>query len=146
MSYRFLYRLPRNGWSLLGKLSPSTVPANREISILVPFFFNWLNGKNENFLSSFLWLRDGSRHQIGWIFGKVPKGGIQKCLLQSVSFFIFLKTVVEKNIPWALKLRYESSTLILYKELSSPIFPLWVSEWGMCDTLPDLHFVQYIKA
>ena len=26
-------------------------------------------------------------------------------------------------------LRYESSTLILYKELSSPIFHLWVSQW-----------------
>ena len=26
-------------------------------------------------------------------------------------------------------LRYESSTLILYKELSSSIFPLWVSQW-----------------
>ena len=38
MSYRFLYRLPQNGWSLLCKLSPSTVPANREISILVSFF------------------------------------------------------------------------------------------------------------
>ena len=38
-------------------------------------------------------------------------------------------------------LRYESSTLILCKELS-----LSVSESGMRDTLPDLHFVQYIKA
>ena len=45
-------------------------------------------------------------------------------------------------------LRYESSTLILYKELSSSIFQSceWVRLSGMCDTLPDLHFVQYIKA
>ena len=48
------------------------------------------------------------------------------------------------------KLRYESSTLILYKELSSSIFPLWVSEsvseWGIGNTCPNLHFLQYIKA
>ena len=44
-------------------------------------------------------------------------------------------------------LRYESSTLILCKELSSPIFQsLWVRLSGMRDTLPDFHFVQYIKA
>ena len=38
-------------------------------------------------------------------------------------------------------LRYESSTLILCKELSSPIFQSceWVSPSGMRDTLPDLH-------
>ena len=44
-------------------------------------------------------------------------------------------------------LRYESSTLIPYKELSSTIFQScqWVSESGMRDTLPDLHFAQYIK-
>ena len=40
--------------------------------------------------------------------------------------------------------RYESSTLILYKELSSSIFQSCLS--GMRDTLPDLHFLQYIKA
>ena len=46
-----------------------------------------------------------------------------------------------------LLLRYESSTLILCKELSSPIFQsLSVRPSGMRDTLPDLHFVQYIKA
>ena len=45
-------------------------------------------------------------------------------------------------------LRYESSTLILYKELSSPIFQscLSVSQSGIGNTCPDLHFVQYIKA
>ena len=47
-------------------------------------------------------------------------------------------------------LRYESSTLILNKELSSSIFPLWVSQsvsqWGISNTCPDLHFAQYIKA
>ena len=44
-------------------------------------------------------------------------------------------------------LRYESSTLILYKELSSPIFQsLWVSESGILGTCPDVNFVQYIKA
>ena len=45
-------------------------------------------------------------------------------------------------------LRYESSTLILYKELSSSIFQSceWVSESGIRDTCPYLHFVQYIKA
>ena len=45
-------------------------------------------------------------------------------------------------------LRYESSTLIPYKGLSSTIFQScqWVSESGMRDTLPNLHFLQYIKA
>ena len=45
-------------------------------------------------------------------------------------------------------LRYESSTLILYKELSSFIFQSCqsVSESGIGNTCPDLHFVQYIKA
>ena len=45
-------------------------------------------------------------------------------------------------------LRYESSSLKLYKELSSSIFQSCqsVSLSGMRDTLPDLHFVQYIKA
>ena len=43
-------------------------------------------------------------------------------------------------------LRYESSTLIFYKEQSSTIFPLWVSQSGIGDTCPDLHFLQYIKA
>ena len=42
------------------------------------------------------------------------------------------------------ELRYESSTLILYKELSSPIFQS--CQWGMRDTLPNLHFLQFIKA
>ena len=46
-----------------------------------------------------------------------------------------------------LELRYESSTLILYKELSSPIFQsLWLSESGIRDTGPYLHSVQYVKA
>ena len=44
-------------------------------------------------------------------------------------------------------LRYESSTLILYKELSNSIFQsLWVSQSGIGNTWPDLHFVQYMKA
>ena len=48
---------------------------------------------------------------------------------------------------YLIELRYEGSSLKLYKELSSSIFQsLWVSESGMRDTLPDLHFVQYIKA
>ena len=47
-----------------------------------------------------------------------------------------------------LSLRYESSTLILYKELSSSIFQscLSVSQSGIGNTCPDLHFLQYIKA
>ena len=40
-----------------------------------------------------------------------------------------------------LYLRYESSTLILYKELSSPIYRA-----GIGNTCPNLHFVQYRKA
>ena len=46
------------------------------------------------------------------------------------------------------QLRYESSTLILYKELSSPIFQSceWVSQWGIGNTCLDLHLLQYIKA
>ena len=45
-------------------------------------------------------------------------------------------------------LRYESSTLILYKELSSSIFQSCqsVCQSGIGNTCPDLHFVQYIKA
>ena len=44
-------------------------------------------------------------------------------------------------------LRYESSTLILDKELSSSIFQsLSVSESGIDNTCPDLQFVPYIKA
>ena len=45
-------------------------------------------------------------------------------------------------------LRYESSTLILYKELSSTIFQSCqsVSQSGIGNTCPDLHFLQYIKA
>ena len=47
----------------------------------------------------------------------------------------------------AFELRYESSTLILYKELSSSIFQsLWVSQSGIGNTSPELHFVWYIKA
>ena len=50
--------------------------------------------------------------------------------------------------PVGSTVRYESSTLILYKELSSPIFQscLSVSQSGIGNTCPDLHFVQYIKA
>ena len=49
------------------------------------------------------------------------------------------------------ELRYESFTLILYKELSSPIFQSLsvsesVSQSGIGNTCPDLHFLQYIKA
>ena len=50
----------------------------------------------------------------------------------------------------SLSLRYESSTLIHYKELSSTIIQMWVSQsvsqWGIGNTCPDLHFLQYIKA
>ena len=55
---------------------------------------------------------------------------------------------IESTVHIKIKeLRYESSSRKLYKELSSSIFQsLWVSESGMRDTLPDLHFVQYIKA
>ena len=52
---------------------------------------------------------------------------------------------------WRKKLRYESSTLILYKELSSPIFQSlsvseWVSQSGIGNSCADLHGVHYIKA
>ena len=53
------------------------------------------------------------------------------------------------HFEWMLhKLRYESSTLILYKELSSSIFQSCqlVSQYGIGNTCPDLHFLQYIKA
>ena len=52
-------------------------------------------------------------------------------------------TEMKKNKNFFDLLRYESSTLILYKELSSTIFQSCLS--GMRDTCPDLHFVQYIK-
>ena len=52
---------------------------------------------------------------------------------------------IRKNISSChITLRYESSTLILCKELISPFFQSCLS--GIRDTLPDLHFVQYIKA
>ena len=44
------------------------------------------------------------------------------------------------------QLRYESSTLILCKELSSTIFALWVCQSGIGNTCPNLHVLQYIKA
>ena len=51
------------------------------------------------------------------------------------------------DIMFFILLRYESSTPILYKELSSTIFQsLSVSQSGIGNTCPDLHFVQYIKA
>ena len=53
--------------------------------------------------------------------------------------------LAKRNISRVLLLRYESSTLILYKELSSPIFQSCESV-RMRDTLPNLHFLQYIKA
>ena len=46
--------------------------------------------------------------------------------------------------PSIFYLRYESSTLILCQELSSTIFQS--CQWGIGNTCPDLHFVQYIKA
>ena len=61
---------------------------------------------------------------------------LSDCCLQSLFMILILS------------LRYESSSLKLYKELSSSIFQSCesVSLSGMRDTLPDLHFVQYIKA
>ena len=53
----------------------------------------------------------------------------------------FSSTVPALTSPY---LRYESSNLIIYKELSSPIFQSCLS--GIGNTCPDLHFVQYIKA
>ena len=44
-------------------------------------------------------LREGSRYQNGWFFGKVPKGGIQKCLLQSVFCFDFSQHNCRKTYP-----------------------------------------------
>ena len=64
------------------------------------------------------------------------------------SFCIVFILVVMVILIVILFLRYESSTLILYNELSSPIFQSCqsVSESGIGNTCPDLHFVQYIKA
>ena len=53
---------------------------------------------------------------------------LSDCCLQSLLMILILS------------LRYESSSLKLYKELSSSIFQ------SLRVTLPDLHFVQYIKA
>ena len=56
------------------------------------------------------------------------------------------KLLVEVEFVFV-KLSYESSTLILYKELSSSILQsLSKSESVIRDTCPDLHFVHYIKA
>ena len=64
----------------------------------------------------------------------------------SVQFLLAEKFIVKVE-----QLRYESSTLILYRELSSSIFQSlsvseWVSESGIGNTSPHLHIVQYIKA
>ena len=80
---------------------------------------------------------------------------IYNCLfVLSIFIFVFALSIAGDaacrgcNFCWKGQLRYESSTLLLYKELSSTIFQScqWVSQSGMRDTLPDLHFVQYIKA
>ena len=66
--------------------------------------------------------------------------------LASTPILLDLNLVKSVFVGWP-KLRYESSTLILYKQLSSPIFQsLSVSQSGIGNTCPDLHFVQYIKA
>jgi len=77
-------------------------------------------------------------------------------LVQNMFSIVHFNMAPDYNLEVAwhmriIKLRYESSTLILYKELSSPIFQSlsvsqWVIELGIRDTWPDLHFVQYIKA
>ena len=55
----------------------------------------------------------------------------------------YLNLAVQTSYRRAI-LRYESSTLIVYKELSSSIFQSCLL--GMRDALPNLHFLQYIKA
>ena len=80
-------------------------------------------------------------------------GKLSKC--SNVEDFTFKLWIAPRWFPakalswWYRRylLRYESSTLILYKKLSSTIFQsLWVSESGIGNICPDLHFVQYIKA
>ena len=68
---------------------------------------------------------------------------------KSAPYLLFaLPALVGSNNFINMVLRYESSTLIRYKELSSTIFQSCqsVSESGIGNTCPDLHFVQNIKA
>ena len=80
--------------------------------------------------SSFLWSKHRQRQET-----------CHKVCPHTVNWFL------HSDIPFD-QLRYESSTLILYKELSSPIFQSceWVHPSGIGNTCPDLYFVQYIKA
>ena len=76
-------------------------------------------------------------------------------LLIIVVFWTQVRSLACHVSPWVtalwvctLKLlSYESSTLILYKELSNTIYlSKSVSQKGIRDFCPDLHFVHYIKA
>ena len=73
----------------------------------------------------------------------VEKDLFSLCLVIEGFWIIFL---VKKFTIVNFLLRYEGSTLILFKELSSTIFSLWVSQSGIGNTCPNLHFLQYIKA
>ena len=53
---------------------------------------------------------------------------------------------VRKNTFVNFKLHYESSTLILCKELSSTLLCESVCLSGIGNTCPNLYFLQYIKA
>ena len=69
------------------------------------------------------------------------------CLLHYVlkTWLIWLWPM-NMSSPKLLILRHES-ILILYRELSSPIFQsLWVSKASVTPVHPDIHFVQYKKA
>ena len=70
---------------------------------LVYFWFDfWLSRflKIIYWLSSYIGLRDGWRHQNWWIFGKVPKGGgsfsIQKFILRIKDLYTFIKFYEKK--------------------------------------------------
>ena len=80
-------------------------------------FFNNCIEKNQNKThfeggsSSHTSLRDGSRYQIGWIFGKISNSLSPPCphfrkILQSVFCFDFSQYNCWKHIPWPLKLLF----------------------------------------
>ena len=76
--------------------------------------------------------------------GRKTKAKIELRFIYKLHTKWFLQYIHGSSI---IKLHYESSTLILYKELSSPIFQsVSVSQSGIGDICPDLNFVQYIKA
>ena len=95
---------------------------------------------------------------------RVQRWVVQRTGLQAIHLFSWRWLCPARSVTWLLKSIYaqyvqnleaeergKNETWVIaftfYKELSSSIFQsLSVSESGIGNTCPDLHFVQYIKA